>query len=117
MIVHAGSENGFVPNASLIFKAGQASGDYHGQMNKENFCKWLEEKLLPNIPPNSVIVLDNAPYHSVQENKTPTKSSSKKDIMDWLGKKGKLHNISTVYEINSKIMTLIQSITIQYSKI
>ncbi|XP_050302718.1 uncharacterized protein LOC126740645 [Anthonomus grandis grandis] len=67
IIVHAGSVNGFVDNACLIFKAGLATGDYHGQMNKENFTRWLTEKLLPNIPPNSVIVYDNAPYHSVQE--------------------------------------------------
>ncbi|KAF8795047.1 hypothetical protein HNY73_002945 [Argiope bruennichi] len=33
IVVHAGSESGFVPNAGLIFKAGSAIGDYHGQMN------------------------------------------------------------------------------------
>lgn len=87
-MVHAGSEDGFVENACLIFKAGLTSGDYHGQMNRENFTKWLTEKLLPNIPANSIIVLDNAPYHSVQENKTPTKSSLKKDIISWLSAKG-----------------------------
>lgn len=80
-----------MPNAALIFKAGQATGDYHGQMNKENFTKWLKEKLLPNIPNNSVIVLDNAPYHSVQEDKTPTKSSLKKDIVSWLSSKGRVN--------------------------
>ncbi|CAH2002888.1 unnamed protein product [Acanthoscelides obtectus] len=60
-------------------------------MNRESFTRWLTEKLLPNIPANSVIVFDNAPYHSVQEDKTPTKSSSKKDIMAWLTKKGINH--------------------------
>lgn len=73
-----------------MFKAGQASGDYHGQMNRENFLKWLEEKLLPNIPQESVIVFDNAPYHSVQENKVPTKSSLKKDMIEWLTNNGKV---------------------------
>lgn len=88
VIVHAGSKNGFVPNACLIFKAGQVSGDYHGQMNSENFVKWLEQKLLPNIPPESVLILDNASYHSVQEDKVPTKSALKQDMIDWLLKKG-----------------------------
>lgn len=88
IVVHAGSKDGFVNNAGLVFKAGQSSGDYHGQMNRENFTKWLDEKLLPNIPPNSVIVLDNAPYHSVVDDKVPTKSSLKKDIVEWLTKKG-----------------------------
>lgn len=75
--------------AGLIFKAGLATGDYHGQMNEGNFMKWLTEKLLPNIPPQSVIVLDNAPYHSVLEEKRPTKSSLKGQIIDYLTK----HNI------------------------
>lgn len=86
--MHAGSESGFVDNACLIFKAGLATGDYHGQMNRENFTRWLTEKLLPNIPANSVIVLDNAPYHCVQEDKIPTKSSLKKDMVAWLTRKG-----------------------------
>lgn len=92
IVVHAGSSRGFVENAALIFKAGQSSGDYHGQMNRDNFTKWLTEKLLPNIPPNSIIVLDNAPYHSVQEDKVPTKSSLKKDMVAWLSKKGITHD-------------------------
>lgn len=92
VIVHAGSENGFVPNASLVFKAGQASGDYHSQMNQHNFMKWLEEKLLPNIPPNSVVVMDNAPYHSVQEDKLPTQSSLKQHMISWLEKKAIPHD-------------------------
>ena len=49
-------------NYSII---ASASGDYHGQMNHENFEKWLKEMFLPNIPSNSIIVMDNSPYHSV----------------------------------------------------
>lgn len=96
IVVHAGSENGFVKDAGLIFKAGMATGDYHGQMNQENFTKWLTEKLLPNIPPHSVIVLDNAPYHSVLEEKVPTKSSLKRTMIEWLVK----HNIP--HDTNSR---------------
>nr|CAH7720963.1 unnamed protein product [Callosobruchus chinensis] len=36
--------------------------------------------------------MDNAPYHSVQENKTPTKSSLKQDMVNWLTKKGINHD-------------------------
>lgn len=86
IVVHAGSENGFVENAALIFKAGQTSGDYHGQMNQDNFTKWLETQLLPNIPPECIIVLDNAPYHSAVDNKPPTKSAVKVHMMEWLSK-------------------------------
>jgi hypothetical protein len=37
IVVHAGSERGFVETSLLIFKAGKATGDYHGQMNARNF--------------------------------------------------------------------------------
>lgn len=84
IVVHAGCEEGFVQNTLLIFKSGLSTGDYHGQMNAENFEKWVKEKLLPNIRSNSLIVLDNAPYHSVEENKPPTKYSNKSAMITWL---------------------------------
>nr|XP_042912462.1 uncharacterized protein LOC122272631 [Parasteatoda tepidariorum] len=92
IVVHAGSESGFIPNAGLIFRAGSASGDYHGQMNFENFEKWIIERLLPNIPPNSVIVMDNAAYHTKVLNPVPTKSSTKDKMCVWLEKKQIIHN-------------------------
>src|SRR5258705_9516696 len=56
-------------------------------MNAVNFVKWLEEKLLPNLPQKSVIVIDNATYHNKQEVKTPTSSSRKDVIIEWLPQK------------------------------
>ncbi|KAJ4444763.1 hypothetical protein ANN_06560 [Periplaneta americana] len=87
IVVHAGSLNGFLDNATLIYKAETATGDYHGQMNSVNFNKWVTEKLVPNLPPASVVVLDNAPYHCAQIDKPPTKYSVKSDIT-WLRNKG-----------------------------
>jgi hypothetical protein len=50
--------------------------------------RWLEQKLVPNLPPNSVITLDNASYHNVQDDK-PQSSSSKRDVMKvWLDTRG-----------------------------
>lgn len=57
-------------------------------MDGRYFEKWFTDKLLPNIPPNSIIVMDNAPYHSVALEKAPTKSTRKADIQLWLTKKG-----------------------------
>jgi len=37
IVVHAGYEGGFIKGASLLFKAGSASGDYHSEMNSSNF--------------------------------------------------------------------------------
>ena len=88
IIVHAGGENGFIPNALLIFKSGLKTGDYHQDMNSENFARWLEMKLIPNLPPNSVIVLDNASYHNLQVNRPPTINSRKDVIQEWLNSNG-----------------------------
>jgi transposase len=87
VILHAGSKNGFVPGAKLVYKLGSTSGDYHGQMNYENFKKWVEN-MLQNIPPESVIVMDNAPYHSVLAEKIPTKYSTKLHMIQFLRNRG-----------------------------
>lgn len=89
IIVHAGSDDGFVPGAKALFKAGFSTGDYHKEMNFENFKSWLEKQLVPNLKPNSVVILDNAPYHNVQVDKCPTTANRKDDIRDYLRR----HNI------------------------
>ena len=65
IIVHAITKDGWVNGAQLIFDAKKRTGDYHGQMNWENFSKWFEIQLLPNIPANSLIIMDNAGYHNM----------------------------------------------------
>ena len=86
IIVHAGSKDGFIPGAKVhvVYKAGSSTGDYHKEMNFENFRKWLENQLLPNLKPNSVLILDNAAYHNVQEDRCPTSACRKGDIQDYL---------------------------------
>lgn len=71
IIVHAGSEKGFVPNALLLFSGKNKQEDYHSEMNAQNFTKWVTEKLVPNLTESSIIVMDNAPYHSIITNKVP----------------------------------------------
>ncbi|XP_063404616.1 uncharacterized protein LOC134688078 [Mytilus trossulus] len=89
IIVHGGGMLGFVPNALLIYKAKSCTGDYHQEMNGENFKKWFTEKLLSNLPEKSVIIMDNASYHSVQFDKCPTTNTKKADIQAYL----RLHEI------------------------
>ena len=84
IIVDAGSEEGFVKGARLIYDGKSTTGDYHGEMNSEKFVCWLRGQLIPNLPPKSVVVIDNASYHSVQEDKCPTQSTRKADIQAWL---------------------------------
>jgi len=84
IVVHAGDAMGFVEGAELIYDSRSKSQDFHDDMNSTNYRRWLEEKLIPNLPAGSIVVIDNAPYHTVQENKSPTTSSRKSDIIDWL---------------------------------
>ena len=88
IIINAITKSGWVPNAKLVFKSTKKTGDYHGQMNNELFEKWFEEMLIPNIPKNSIIVMDNASYHNrLSEKSPPTRLSSKNRILTWLKKK------------------------------
>jgi hypothetical protein len=56
IMIHAGGENGFVENALLMWKANSNAGDYHSQMNFQNYEKWLREKNSKHLPPNSVVI-------------------------------------------------------------
>ncbi|XP_072389589.1 uncharacterized protein [Diabrotica undecimpunctata] len=43
--------------------------------------------LIPNLPAQSVLVIDNAPYHNVQSEKNITTASKKDEIKEWLRKR------------------------------
>ena len=84
IVVHAGTDKGFIEKALLVFKAKASQGDYNNEMNGKNFMRWLNERLQPNLPPNSVLVVDNAPSHSRQEDKCPTTATRKAEIQAWM---------------------------------
>ena len=88
IILHAGSENGWIDGADLVFQSKKATGDYHDEMNSDNFEEWFHDKLLCNVPCNSLIVMDNASYHSRRIEKVPTSNSRKGDMQDWLTSHG-----------------------------
>lgn len=89
IILHAGNENGFIPNALLLSAKNirNSSADYHEDMTADLFEKWIKEQLLPNIPPNSVIAMDNASYHSRILNKIPNMTTKKENILTFMHKK------------------------------
>ncbi|XP_065907038.1 uncharacterized protein [Dysidea avara] len=58
IILHAGGKDGWIPS-----EKGSAA-DYHQEMTAENFERWFQERLLPALPANCLIVLDNGSYHS-----------------------------------------------------
>ena len=89
IVVHAISRNGLTDGAELVFEAKKRTGDYHGKMNWKNFSKWFSEQLLPNIPTNSIIVMDNARYHNVLvANKFPSSTPTKEELQLWLTHNG-----------------------------
>ncbi|KAI5637523.1 DDE superfamily endonuclease domain-containing protein [Phthorimaea operculella] len=55
-------------------------------MDAETFEKWFKG-ILEKIEPGSVIVLDNAPYHSRRLERIPNMSWRKADIQGWLTEK------------------------------
>ncbi|XP_063227559.1 uncharacterized protein LOC134533809 isoform X4 [Bacillus rossius redtenbacheri] len=64
---------------------GQKTADYHGEMNGETFLMWFEDMLV-HLQEPSVIIMDNASYHSTQVEKTPTTNWTKDALIAWLEK-------------------------------
>lgn len=87
IVLHAGTSHGFVGGALLLFKS-KKTVDYHEEMDHDRFCRWFKEQLLPNIEEKRVIVMDNAPYHSVQVDKAPTLATRKEEMLNWLVRHG-----------------------------
>ncbi|XP_063226387.1 uncharacterized protein LOC134533083 isoform X1 [Bacillus rossius redtenbacheri] len=85
IVVNAGGRTGFVPGAGLLFVSGQKTADYHGEMNGETFLIWFEDMLV-HLEEPSVIIMDNASYHSTQVEKTPTTNWTKDALIAWLEK-------------------------------
>jgi transposase len=85
IILHIGSEDGFVDDGLLLFE-GIKQGDYHDEMNANKFEEWFTN-ILTKLPANSVIVMDNASYHSRVVEKIPNSSWKKVNIQNWLKSK------------------------------
>ena len=45
--------------------------------------RWIQEQSLPNLKERSVIVMDNASYHSMQIDQVPTMNSRKSEMQEW----------------------------------
>lgn len=86
-----------------MFQSKKNTGDYHNEMNSERlmgiihiylmlytsrFEEWFKDTLLPNIDPNSLIVMDNASYHSQREEQMPIQNWNKSQLTDWLKNRG-----------------------------
>jgi transposase len=92
IILAAGSENGWVEGSLLLSAKNikDCSADYHQDMDGALFESWFQNQLLPNIPQNSVIVMDNAKYHSRHLIKKPSQATRKDEILNFMAS----HNIA-----------------------
>ena len=88
VIIHCGGRSGFVDGALFVThkKMSDAPADYHGTMTAEIFEDWFENKILRCLEEPSVIVLDNASYHSRILNPVPTVSWRKDAILMYMQK-------------------------------
>jgi transposase len=98
--LHAGGSEGFVKNGLLIFKSGLKSGDYHDHMNHKNYTKWLQEKLIPNLELNSVVVIDNALYHNLTVEPNPNSDWKRNIFCDWSKSKPELYEKIKIHKSN-----------------
>lgn len=83
IVLNIGSEDGFVPGALLCLESQKKTKDFHDEINAEIFNNWMES-VLPRLKKKCVIIMDNAPYHSVKIDKAPTSKTEKADIINWL---------------------------------
>lgn len=82
IVLHAGSEEGFLQGAILLFKSTNgAKGDYHDSIDHDKFKKWFQDHLVLNIRERPLIMLDNASYHSKIEKKAPTCCNNKSGFL------------------------------------
>jgi transposase len=86
IILHAGNEDGWVNNGLLLSakNISKSSADYHQDMDSKLFEKWFKNNLVPNLSPRSIIVMDNASYHSRQQFKIPNTGSKKAEIIQFM---------------------------------
>jgi hypothetical protein len=88
-ILHAMTKSGWVPGATLTCKRTKKTGDYHGHMHHDLCTTWFTEQLLPTIPGNALILMDNAPYPTVLSRPAaPTAPCTKDSLYTWLRKQG-----------------------------
>ncbi|KAM7308216.1 uncharacterized protein ISCGN_011850 [Ixodes scapularis] len=111
IVTHIGSEDGFVPGCLDVFRD-KKTGDYHDEMDGPRFEKWFDD-VLQKLPTGSVIVMDNAPYHSRRLEAVPTTSSRKELIQGWLTSKGIAWDAKM---LKRRLLEIVSSVKLQYVK-
>ena len=61
--------------------------DYHDSMNGDSYEQYFANSLCTNVPQGSLIVINNAPYHSRNDETYPVSKWKKQQYIDWLKSK------------------------------
>lgn len=83
-IIHAASGKGFICNTLLIFESDAKFEGQHNTVTSAAYEHWLKGRLIPNLPPKSILVLDNRSQYYAIVHSAPTSSSRKADMIKWL---------------------------------
>lgn len=85
IIVNADGESGFVGNTyiPLNWKSTNKTGEYHNEIDYYNYKKWVKEKLIKKLSKESIVVIDNAPYHNKEIDKCPHSVTKKSRVQLW----------------------------------
>ena len=90
ILMAMGTKDGFIKETIRVWKHrrdGPQTEDYHSDIDGDAYEEWIKE-CLEHLPPNSVLVFDNAPYHSKKiENQTPRSTWKKQELKNWLESK------------------------------
>ena len=76
--------------AEWVFEGPTRKGDYHKNMNGDNFMKWVKYRLLPAFEAKFdkkqlILVLDNAPYHHAHdESFIDVASMNREEVINFL---------------------------------
>lgn len=86
ILVHAITTEGWVQGAQVVLQAQRRPGDDHGQRDFEHGRRWFRDAFLPHLPSASLMVMENAPYHTVYVDGvfSPTTSRQKAELQRWL---------------------------------
>ncbi|KAL0275935.1 UNVERIFIED_CONTAM: hypothetical protein PYX00_003645 [Menopon gallinae] len=103
-IMHAGSETGLLDGVEHVVLDKKRN-------DVENFERWFINKLLPKIPANSVVVVDNNLYHKKNED-IPDGSWKKHQIKSWLASRN-----ANITEIHKKrdLLAVVNGLRSPYS--
>ncbi|XP_050063318.1 uncharacterized protein LOC126552652 [Aphis gossypii] len=108
IVCHAGcARYGFIKDSKLVFRSNTGNTTYyHNQMNAEVYKEWFFE-LLNHLEEPSIIVMDNASYHSTLAENYPKSNSRKSDVQKWLKDKNiPYSNLETLAELKMKVKNI-----------